>query len=327
MLKTSLIRRIAGATIAAATAFALAACSGTAGAGVAPAAPTAPADSVAGESDAAWEWTRNRDYFVIGYLPNNDDSPHFATAQEGMSEALSELLGGMEVRELNVSDPTAMVEAIRLGHIDMGILGATAVVDAYDRSGALPIATMIRAAGNIRSYTFVRADSDIHTLEDLQGKTMAFVDPVSTTSTLLPSLAIIEAMPERGLDFDTLQAPGQFFGGVLMTGSHPNVVQAVLMGDADAGGVASPQIATVLEAEGLPADYLRVIHQSNEQIGASMVVSSDLDPALAAAIQEMLINFDNVDYFIGMWDAPDARFFHISIEDFAEVAALVAARG
>ncbi|MCL1799871.1 MAG: phosphate/phosphite/phosphonate ABC transporter substrate-binding protein [Promicromonosporaceae bacterium] len=316
--------RVTGAVVAAGAAFALAACGTGAGAADAPVVDT-PATEATASGD--WEWTRDRDYFVVGYLPNNEDSPHFATAQEGLSDAMSELLGGMEVRELHVSDPTAMIEAIRLGHIDMGILGATAVVDAYERAGAEPVVTMIREAGNIRSYTFVRADSDIQTLEDLEGTTFAFVDPVSTTSTLLPSLAIIEAMPERGLDFEVLQAPGQFFDGVLMTGSHPNVVQAVIMGDADAGGVASPQIATVLEAEGLPADYLRVIHASAEQIGASMVLSADLDPALVAAVQAMLLDFDNVDYFVGMWDAPDARFFPISIEDFAEVFALVAARG
>ena len=317
-MRTSLFRKVAGAVLAAGTMFALTACGGAASA-------VDETRVVSAEGD--WQWTRDRDYFVVGYLPNNEDSPHFATAQEGLAEAMSELLGGMEVRELHVSDPTAMIEAIRLGHIDMGILGATAVVDAYDRAGALPVATMIREAGNIRSYTFVRADSDIYTLADLEGRTFAFVDPVSTTSTLLPSLAIIEALPELNLDFETLQAPGQFFDGVVMTGSHPNVVTAVIMGDAEAGGVASPQIASILNQEGLPSDYLRVIHASAEQIGASMVVSADLDPALAAAIQDMLIDFDNEDYFVGMWDAPDGRFFHIGIEDFAEVFALVAARG
>ena len=322
-MKNSGFRRIAGAAIAAGAALTLAACAGGAGAADAPLLDDAPVVV----DGAGFEWTRDRDYFVIGYLPNNDDSPHFATAQAGLSDAMSELLGGKDVIELHVSDPTAMIEAIRLGHIDMGILGATAVVDAYERAGAEPVATMIREAGNIRSYTFVRGDSDIHTLADLEGATFAFVDPVSTTSTLLPSLAIIEALPELGLDFETLQAPGQFFDGVLMTGSHPNVVQAVIMGDADAGGVASPQIASVLAEQGLPADYLRVIHASAEQIGASMVVSADLDPALASLIGEMLVDFDNEDYFIGMWDAPDGRFFPISIADFAEVFALVAARG
>jgi len=337
-LKTSAFRRIAGAVVAATATFTLAACGGTAGAvDEAPVETTpvvdeavteesTPADDVEA-ADGDWTWNRDRDYFVIGYLPNNDDSPHFATAQEGLANEMSELLGGMEVRELNVSDPTAMVEAIRLGHIDMGILGATAVVDAYDRAGALPVATMIRPEGNIRSFTFVRADSDIYTLADLEGKTMAFVDPVSTTGTLLPSMAIIDALPELNLDFETLQAPGQFFSNVIMTGGHPASVQAVIMGDADAGGAASPQIATQLEAAGLPADYLRVIHQSDEQIGASMVVSADLDPALRAAIQDLLLNFDNEDYFIGMWDDPTGRFFSITIDDFAEVKALVEARG
>lgn len=321
-MKNTVLRKV-GVAVVAASALFLAACSGDAGAADA---PTTPAGEAAVIADGDWAWTRDRDYFVVGYLPNNDDSPHFATAQEGLATELTELLGGMEVREMHVSDPTAMIEAIRLGHIDMGILGATAVVDAYDRAGATPVATMIRSTGNIRSYTFVRADSDIYTLADLEGRTMAFVDPVSTTSTALPSLAIIEALPELGLDFDALLAPGQFFDNIVMTGSHPNVVRAVIMGDAEAGGVASPQVASILEEEGLPADYLRVIHASSEQIGASMVVSGDLDPALAASIQQMLLDFDNEDYFVGMWDAPDGRFFEISIDDFAEVAALVAAR-
>jgi len=321
-LKISAVRRLVGAVVAATAALSLAACGTPAGA-----ADTAPVTETAIVADGDWEWTRDRDYFVIGYLPNNDDSPHFATAQEGLATAMSDLLGGMEVRELHVSDPTAMVEAMRLGHIDMGILGAAATVDAYERAGAAPVATMIRETGNIRSYTFVRADSDIYTLEDLQGRTMAFVDPTSTTGTLLPSLAIMEAMPELGLDFDTIQAPGQFFDQVIMSGGHPNSVRAVIMGDADAGGAASPQIASQLEEAGLPLDYLRIIHASNEQIGASMVVSGDLDPALTAEIQDLLVNFDNEDYFVGMWNAPDGRFFEITIDAFEEIFALNAARG
>ena len=322
-MKSSLFRKVAGAALAAGTMFALTACGNAAGA-VDEYTADAPVVAETEGAEGDWTWNRDRDYFVIGYLPNNEDHPHFATAQDGLNDAMTELLGGMEVREMRVSDPTAMIEAIRLGHIDMGLVGARPTVDAYDRAGALPIVTMIRPGASLRSYTFVRADSDIYTLADLEGRTMAFVDAVSTTSTMLPTLAIIDALPELNLDVETLHSPGQFFDGISHVDSHPNVVRAVIMGDADAGGVASPQIATVLEEQGLPADYLRVIHASDEQIGATMIVSADLDPALTAAIQSMLIDFDDSYFFVGMWDAEDGRFFEISIDDFAEVKAIVA---
>ena len=49
--------------------------------------------------------------------------------------------------------------------------------------------------GGYQSYIVVQADSDIQSLEDLQGKTFAFVDPESTSGNVIPTDEILSRSP------------------------------------------------------------------------------------------------------------------------------------
>jgi phosphonate transport system substrate-binding protein len=299
-VKLSRLSRVAGAAVAATLAVTLAGCAGA----------TTPAAT-------ASETYGFEGVFTIGYLPQ-DETPHFAAARVGLSEELAEEFG-FEVEEVHVSDMTGMVEALRLGHIDMAIVGAMGAVHAYDRAGALPIVTLMQPEGPLHSDIVVRADSGIYTIEDLEGRSMAFVDTISTTGTLLPSIGVMETFPERDFTFESLQVNGEFFSSVMFAGSHPGVVTAVIMGDADAGGIAHRQAAVELEREGLPEDYLRVIHRSEPVMGATMVINSGLDDDFIAEIQDFLLDFDNEDYFYGMWGNRGGRFVETSMEDFGDL--------
>ncbi|MBA3454949.1 MAG: phosphate/phosphite/phosphonate ABC transporter substrate-binding protein [Deltaproteobacteria bacterium] len=72
---------------------------------------------------------------------------------------------------------------------------------------------------------FVDAERSIRTIEDLRGKTIAWVDQTSAAGYLYPRLAIAA----QGLD------PDRFFGRELFLRSHAEVVRAVFDGRADAG--------------------------------------------------------------------------------------------
>ncbi|GAB2459422.1 phosphate/phosphite/phosphonate ABC transporter substrate-binding protein [Xylanimonas ulmi] len=255
----------------------------------------------------------------IGYLPQ-DETPHFAAARQGLATDLAAATG-LEVSEYHVADMSALVEAMRHGHVDMAIVGAMGVVQAYQVADSFPLVAMQQEEGPLHSDIIVRADSGIHTIADLMAldaPSIAFVDHISTTGTLLPAIGIMEAFPERDLDFDDI-LHGDVFSTVVFAGGHPNVAQAVIQGDAVAGGIAHRQTAVELERLGLSEDYLRVIHRSEPVMGATMVASSSLDADLIEVLRDFLVGFDNEDYFYGMWGNRSARFFDTEIGEFADL--------
>ena len=81
---------------------------------------------------------------------------------------------------------------------------------------------------------WVQADSDIQSLEDLQGKTFAFVDPESTSGNVIPTDEILSAFPDLGLTFDDLHTDGKFFASAMFAGSQQGSLQAVVQGNVDA---------------------------------------------------------------------------------------------
>src|SRR5258706_3588501 len=76
-----------------------------------------------------------------------------------------------------------------------------------------------------RSVIFVDAASAFHTVRDLVGKTVAWVDPASASGYLVPRLHLAA----KGID------PGRLFGEEMFVRSHAEVVRAVFSGRAHAG--------------------------------------------------------------------------------------------
>ena len=81
-----------------------------------------------------------------------------------------------------------------------------------------------------RSYDgliITRKDSGINSMKDLKGKRFAFVDPLSTSGTIYPQLAMMAA----GID------PKKDLGQTIFAGGHDKVVLAVYQKQVDAGAI------------------------------------------------------------------------------------------
>jgi phosphonate transport system substrate-binding protein len=75
---------------------------------------------------------------------------------------------------------------------------------------------------------YVRTDRGIRRLEDLRGKTVAFVDPASSSGYIYPMVLLIKHGLVRDRD------PRSFFKEALFTGTHEAALQSVLRGRVDA---------------------------------------------------------------------------------------------
>ncbi len=276
-----------------------------------------------GAADAA-EGAPALEAFRIAYLPN-EDAAHVADARASIAAELSEALA-LPVEEFITSDYAAMVEAMRLGHVEMAFFGPLSFTRAHDRAGALPMA-QFAPEGNpelseIRSIMVVRADSGIYTLDDVDGATMAFVDPDSTTGTLLPSNALIEHFADRDLTIDDLQTNGRLFETVLFSGGHQASLTAVLMGDVDVAAISSRFLSAGIERGEFPEDYLRVVYATDVVPGNTLAVRPGLSDEVMTQLHDFLMAFDDEVFFYGFQGNAALRFVPSSLDDFQDLIAL-----
>ncbi|MBO8142809.1 MAG: phosphate/phosphite/phosphonate ABC transporter substrate-binding protein [Firmicutes bacterium] len=160
---------------------------------------------------------------VLGFVPYYNVA-NLQFSAEPLVQMLSRELG-RPVRGFFSPNYTALVEAMGTGRVDVTFLSAFTYVLARERHGAQVLLTVVRNGNtHYRSQIIVRSDSPIRTLEDLRGRTFAFGDYGSSSGYLYPAAFL----KQHGID------PERDLLAVSL-GQHDAVVQAVLMGDADAG--------------------------------------------------------------------------------------------
>ena len=180
--------------------------------------------------------TDEKKTFVIAYAPN-ESTEQSADARNGLAKDLGEALG-MEVEEIQASDYNAIIEALRTGKADMAYMGPLAIALGVERAGVEPI--VMKAEDGDKNKAVYHSvfitnskNSDINSIQDIKGKTMAFVDPDSTSGNLVPTAEIMKAFPDDNLNSDLLHTNGEFFEAVSFSGKHQAGLQAVIKGEVD----------------------------------------------------------------------------------------------
>lgn len=167
---------------------------------------------------------------------------------------------GVPVEGFVTLDHAAAVEALRTGGADISFSGALPYVLAHDQVGAeVLLSEVYRGRASYVARIFVRKGDGIDELADLEGKTIAFADPISESGYLYPLEMIANAgLMARGSD------PQSFFRRVYFAGGYQQAIQAVANGLVDAAGVSefadlllSPEqqgrVKWIAESEPIPA--------------------------------------------------------------------------
>jgi phosphonate transport system substrate-binding protein len=221
----------------------------------------------------------------VGFVPAEDAQQVMQNAQPVVEILRKEL--GMEIQPFVATDYTGVVEALRVGKLDVAFLAPASYVLAKSEANVKVVLKSERKG--IPTYfaaIITRADSGIKTLEDLRGKTFAFGDSLSTTGHVFPR----KMFKERGID------PVRDFKQILYSGGHDATVLAVLNRKVDAGATYanSPDSQDTAWMRYLkdPAD-IKKIHAIafSEPIPAdNLVIRGDLDDAIAKKIVDVFIN-------------------------------------
>lgn len=260
-----------------------------------------------------------KEKIVIAYAPN-ESTEESADARAGLAEDLEASLG-VEVEEIQASDYNAIIEALRTGQADAAYIGALAIAYANERAEAIPVAMKApdrdRSKAVYHSLLITSSSNDeINSIKDVKGKTIAFVDPESTSGNLFPTYEIIKAFPEDNLTSDDLHTNGKFFEATSFSGKHQAGLQAVIKGDVDVVPISDQILKSEIANGNAREEDVKIIHESDAIPAEGFVVSKNMSDELREKFQEFLVTYDNEEYFEKVIKVPNARFIEASIEDY-----------
>ncbi len=179
---------------------------------------------IAGPAFADWK----NDYQVLKFgILSGENEQDRLERNEPLRAFLEEKLG-VEVEIFTAGNYDGVVQALAADQIEIARLGSSAYAAAYTATNGsvVPTLTTSNTDGSTGYYSIIatRCDSGYETLADLEGKTLAFADPDSTSGYAVPFYNLVQ----QGFD------PKEYFGAVPFSGSHEAGVQGVVNGTFDA---------------------------------------------------------------------------------------------
>lgn len=214
--------------------------------------------------------------------PSQKATDLLAAGQE-FGQVLGRLVG-TPVRVTVASDYAAVPEALRNGTADLAFVHPAGYVLASREAKAMIVARNVwHGKTTFTSRIFVRKDSGVRQLEDLRGKTIAFVDPSSTSGYIYPMGLLIQ----RGLVKN--RDPKTFFREVVYAGAHDAAMRALLNGHVDA--IASFDLAAEQYLKDpIERDRIIFVAETAPIPEAGIAARSGLAPETFARVRAALIS-------------------------------------
>jgi phosphonate transport system substrate-binding protein len=187
------------------------------------------------------------------------------------------------MRAMVASDYAGVVEALRSRRVDLAFVHPVGYVLANREAGCQILVRDIWQGKT--AYTarfFVRKGTGIERLEDLRGKTIAFVDPASSSGYIYPMVLLIK----KGLVRD--RDPKTFFKDALFAGTHDAAIQAVLHGRVDAAA-SFDKAPEVHLKDAAQINKLTVVGETPEIPEAGICSRPGLPPETLARLKQALL--------------------------------------
>lgn len=216
---------------------------------------------------------------VIGINPFTSPSDIKKMYQPLLARIFSSL--GLKVRVIIVKNYLSLGEQIKKGTIDGGWFSPFAYITAAEMTPLIPVATpLINGKDFYNGYIITRKDSGIASLQDLSGRTFAYVDKNSASGYLYARHSIKEA----GLD------PDHLFSKVSFAGSHDQVLYGVINGEFDAGATYNEAYGKMQES-GTDLSCLQIISTTGNIQKDAIAFSKNLDEGRIQEIKNAFVNF------------------------------------
>ena len=261
----------------------------------------------------------------------SESDPTMATRWDVYRDYLSKATG-LPVKLYESSDYNGSIQALSSGQVDMAQIagGGYANVDAQVGNKVAPVLTVREAEGSMGYYSalLVKKDSPVHTLADMKGRSLGYVDFNSTSGYLYPRAKL----REQGIEPDT------FFGKTSFAGGHAQAVMALENGQFDAtiievgggdpvhGFTTGPQY-TMGRRGLLNPKAFRIVWVVGPIPNAVMVTRTDRPQPFIDIVRGAMaaLPYDNPDLWRGIGQPDGSAFTAVDRSFYAEVIKLRAA--
>lgn len=244
----------------------------------------------------------------IGFNPTQN-SDLVTTAANGIASYVESQLGGaVEVKVFIPTDYRGLIEAMGSGNLDFAFFPPDGFVVANKEVDAMVLLKSVRGGNPYYwSAIVVRKDSGITNIGDLEGKSIAWIDPNSAAGYTFPRAELITA----GIN------PDDFFSKQVFAGGHDAAVLAVLNGSVDAAATfanddqnisgawtqfldadQAKQITAIFYSRPIPGDTFSVSRKFAEEHPALTYQIAAAIATIKAPENKLLVDLYRIDYMI-----------------------------
>jgi phosphonate transport system substrate-binding protein len=230
------------------------------------------------------DYARATDVLNMGLVPSEDPRV-ILNDNKVLLEKLEKSLQ-MKIKPFIATDYNGVIEALRSKRLDIALLGpfSYALATSVANVEAFALLDTQGQGATYHSIIIARPDHGIRSLDDLSGKTFAFVDPGSTSGFLFPKAGLIKA----GYNPDT------YFSRVIFSGGHDASAIAVQNGKVDAAAIADALLETAYSRGMIKKGDVSVIWTSEPIPGPPIVYRRDLPEDLKAKIRAAFAQIHDV---------------------------------
>ncbi|MBN2461237.1 MAG: phosphate/phosphite/phosphonate ABC transporter substrate-binding protein [Candidatus Cloacimonetes bacterium] len=222
------------------------------------------------------------------FVPSMEAGTIITSAQR-IADYLEEMTG----YHYKVAVPTSyasVIEALGTEETDIAWLATFAYILANEKFGAeVALTTIRKGLAKYRGQFVTQTKSDIKTLEDIDGKVIAYTDAASTSGYMYPSALLKQK---------NIKPKNSFFAG-----GHPQAILAVYQGRADVGctfwsppgenGEIHDARRAVLDTHPDVVEKVRIVDYTDWIPNDTVTFRKNFPPAMREKIVKALIDFAN----------------------------------
>jgi phosphonate transport system substrate-binding protein len=277
----------------------------------------------------AQDWKAQYPELTLGVIPAENASTT-TDRYTPLTDYLSKELG-VPVKLRVANDYAAVIEGQRAGNIQIGFYGPASYARAVITGVETEPMVVARHSNGLTGYfsvLYVKADSPYKSVEDLKGKSLALVDPNSTSGNNAPRYFLNKA----GYDVD------KFFGKAIFAGSHDNAVLALAQGTVDVAAnswnseddsnltrMLTKGVLKNADGTAMKKEDFRVIFKSEFLPEGPYSVLGSLPADLKDKIKQAFLDMPKKDKaaFDALSDGKDIEFAPIAAKDYEGIIGMV----